>query len=102
MHDDECEDPDTGFELVMPFKVVKSAGGPYDDESFVAGYRLGQLDNVLADRSLEEHVLSIEPDAVPQADLIAMRHGYSCTVTEYDVQWSTARFIRQAETAGVV
>lgn len=36
------EEPE--LSLVMPFVVCTSEGGPYEDESFVAGWDLGTLD----------------------------------------------------------
>lgn len=75
------EDQEHRYQLVMPFVVCKSQGGPYDDTAFVAGYRLGRLEENLAPRMKAEHDIPLEPADVQQADLIAMRHGYTLDVT---------------------
>lgn len=40
--------PDEELELVVPFIVCASKGGPFDDDSFVAGFRCGEIDKALA------------------------------------------------------
>lgn len=78
------DEPDPPWEwpehgLVMPFVACQSQGGPYDDQAFVAGFRLGRLDAELpmlaalgyASISRMEYSADVE-----QIDLIAMRHGY--------------------------
>jgi hypothetical protein len=85
------EDEDgEGYELLMPFVVTKSHGGPWDDESFVAGWELGRLDAALGQaegidftRSLTV-TAQIRTDGVPQAELIAMKHGFVLTAREVD------------------
>lgn len=83
------ETPEYG--LVMPFVVVTSAGGPYDDAAFVAGYECGLIDATLhaltqVDAELDRWV---SRDVVPQLDLIAMRHGLGLKALELDEsgQW---------------
>lgn len=95
MADDEEGVPE--YDLVMPFVVVESNGGPYADEPFVAGYRMGMLDAVLEFLEPEEHTAYLEPGVVAQADLIAMRHNYVMTATPHDADWSFARFVRTTE-----
>jgi len=72
--DDESQEAE--YRPVMPFVVCASAGGPYDDAAFVAGYEAGSLDAAL--RTIREVGGVIErwvnPNLVPQLDLIAMRH----------------------------
>lgn len=65
------------YDLVMPFVVVQSAGGKYDDESFVAGFRLGRLDEELSRGTLLTVDETVETDVLAQVDLLAMRHGYT-------------------------
>jgi hypothetical protein len=70
--------------LVMPFTVVQSAGGPYHDDSFVAGFNLSTID---AELTMCSHLPSgvkavpgpryIRRECVEQLDLLAMRHGYT-------------------------
>lgn len=64
------------YGLVMPFTVVASKGGPYDDAAYCAGYEMGQLDAALA-AGPRLHQVTIRTANVPQADLVAMRHGYT-------------------------
>src|ERR1035438_7379635 len=85
-------------ELVMPFVTVTSKGGPHDDNSFVAGYRCGQIDAILPTLAQvgAEFQVMVTPAVVPQLDLIAMRHGYQAIPGE-DVpesgEWVSLRFI---------
>lgn len=67
------------YNLVMPFVIVKSNGGPYDDAAFVAGANCGQLMaelQALAAHRAIPHPRYARPEHLPQYDLIAMRHGY--------------------------
>lgn len=75
-------------DLGMPLLVVARNGGPYDEPSLMAGYRMGHLDAVLPSlRALpvaELHVW-VPLALVPQLDLVAMRHGFAVTqVSEED------------------
>lgn len=68
--------------MLIPFVTVTSRGGPHDDASYVAGYQCGRLDAKLAVVSTLD-VLGARFDVVlaeasePQADLLAMHHGFS-------------------------
>jgi len=79
---------DAEFGLLMPFVTVTSRGGPHDDASYVAGYEMGQLDARLA--AAAHHHLGC-PEVVmlrcnlPQAELIAMRHGMVATEREMEL-----------------
>lgn len=78
------EDPER--ELVMPFVVVESTGGPYADAAFVAGYECGWIDAMLyalrpAGASLQRWVY---PALLAQIDLIAMKHEMKMSVLEHD------------------
>lgn len=78
---------DAGYNLVMPFVIVKSNGGPYDDAAFVAGANCGQLMAEL--KTLAAH-RAVPPqrwmrlELLPQIDLIAMRYGYKLRLSEID------------------
>lgn len=79
------------YELVMPFVVCQSQGGPYEDEAFVAGWRLGQLDRTLEhdatlDAPADPNMATVHPAEMPLVDLIAMKHGYTVVA----VPWSEA------------
>jgi len=83
------------FEMMMPFVVVESKGGPYDDAAYVAGCELGRLHAQLdvaksIGLPLPEVVLHVEN--VPQADLLAMHVGARMRVEEWgdDVDDDTA------------
>jgi hypothetical protein len=82
---DDAEPPD--YALVMPFVVCRSQGGPYDDDSFVAGYELGRLDAelpVLAALNFDSISRQVPTPCVEQLDLIAMRHGYRVNHVGYE------------------
>lgn len=73
MHDDN--DNEASYELEMPFVAVRSRGGPFDDDAFVAGYQMGLLDAELSG-SVFDQGRAISAANREQADLIAMRHGF--------------------------
>jgi hypothetical protein len=86
----------SGYGLVMPFVVVTSVGGPYEDAAFVAGYGTGQLDA----RMQYEKPITIEctvlSELTRQIDLSAMRHGYRlrATPSEEYPEWTFIRLTR--------
>lgn len=80
------EGPD--WSLVMPFVVCASQGGPYDDDAFVAGYHLGQLDVQMANGTVDS-VVTLRASSMPQFDLIAMRHGYELRSMQGSDGWVT-------------
>ena len=88
------------YELVMPFVVCASQGGPHDDKAFVAGYRLGKLNRDLELAALVGALpdsLAVPPADMPQVDLIAMQHGYTVTAEPWEQapdEWVTATFQR--------
>lgn len=89
--------------LVMPFVVVKSAGGELDDMAFAAGWDCGALDaelGVCAQVGATPAGRYVKTPALPQLDLIAMRHGYTVTVDAKDEDeqatpgWKRVEFAR--------
>lgn len=69
---------DEEFEMLMPFVVVSSVGGPFDDGAYTAGWEMGALDARLA--AAKHHALGcptvvLRRENVPQAELVAMKHG---------------------------
>ena len=72
--------------LVMPFVVVASHGGPYDDEAFVAGWECGSLDMALRVLAPTGAVLRrwVKPALIEQLDLIAMKHGRALYLGDID------------------
>jgi hypothetical protein len=84
---------DAEYELVMPLVTVKSEGGPHDDESYVAGWEMGRLDTLLANLPASPipatYHVTVKADNQPQADRIAMKHGYVAAFEDSDVEgWS--------------
>lgn len=87
------DDENIEMDLIMPFVTVASQGGPYDDDAYVAGYEMGQLDAALA-AGPDELAATVRSENAIQADLIAMRHGYACTTEVYapSPEWSIVSF----------
>jgi hypothetical protein len=88
--------------LVMPFVVCASQGGTYEDQAFVAGWRLGQLDLELDSAVKTNKIVSatVRPMDLPQVDLIAMRYGYLATNTPWEEapdEWVYVTFEREKE-----
>jgi hypothetical protein len=73
------DDENVEYELVMPFVVVVSTGGPYDDEAYCAGVELGRLDRDLSTMCtwVNQFEVLIRLANVPQVDLLAMQHGWT-------------------------
>lgn len=95
--DNTFEEDGVEYGLVMPFVVVKSKGGPYDDDSFVAGWRAGVIDKQLEAHDSPavdgESPISVETALLPQLDLIAMSHGYHMKFVPWtDEFWSLVTF----------
>ena len=72
----EDESFEESHDLVMPFMTCRSKGGPHEDDSYVAGWEMGQLDTFLKEVNPAVHFQNILTENKPQADLIAMNHGY--------------------------
>jgi hypothetical protein len=82
-----AEDDSVEYGLVMPFVTVRSKGGPHDDESYVAGWEMGKLDTFLTHQNPAIHTDAIYADSEPQADRIAMKHGYTASFTAVGEGW---------------
>lgn len=97
MSDDPVEP--TEFELMLPFVVTRSHGGPYDDSSYVAGFELGQICGMLP--YVDEMERPVHTTNLPCLDLAAMREGFEITSREeIDDTWTQVKFERIGE--GVV
>jgi hypothetical protein len=72
-------DEDADYELVMPFVVVRSTGGPYDDEAYCAGMELGRLDRDLLTMCtwVDTFETLIRVANAPHVDLVAMQYGWA-------------------------
>lgn len=84
------------YGLVMPFIVVTSHGGPYDDVSFVAGCRYAAVAAALAEKPASYESYEY-PALLPQLDLLAMHEGYVMETEPWDEHpedWTLVRFTR--------
>lgn len=78
---------DGEYELAMPFILCRSEGGPYDDAAFVAGSTIGALEaefSFCRMLSSVPHSRHMNDNYLDQADLVAMRHGFSMERGELD------------------
>lgn len=86
--------------LVLPFVACRSRGGPFDDESFVAGFQCGEIDRALSVAALtgaqRVRFPTVYASLLPQLDLVAMRHLYQLgpvTVSEQAPLWADVTFV---------
>lgn len=96
-------DDEQTWGLRMPFVVVTSKGGPYDDNAFTAGYECGSIDQLLASPDIVDHTAMVHSGSVPQLDLIAMDRGFTMEKEpweEHPDEWTKAVFRRVPSTDG--
>jgi hypothetical protein len=94
-HLDMLETGEHDSEAVMPLVLCRSRGGPYDDEAFMSGWRLGDIGATLARPGISALAESIRPQERLQADLLAMARGYTMTVEpSTDPDWLAVTFTR--------
>jgi hypothetical protein len=67
-------------EAAFPLVLCRSRGGPYDDEAFLTGWRLGDIGATLGKPGISAVAESIRPRELLQADLLAMARGYMMSV----------------------
>jgi hypothetical protein len=85
---------------VMPLLLCRSGGGPYDDDAFRSGWRLGELAAHLGQPGISAMADSIRPEERHQADLIAMAHGFTMSVEpSRDAEWLSVTFVRSRAAA---
>ena len=96
---DEPKNGEAQYELVFPFVACVSQGGPYDDDSFTAGYQAGLAEQKLATAEhLGAQAVTVEPvypDLLPQLDLIGAHYGYPVNLVVTDPQtpeWAQVTF----------
>jgi hypothetical protein len=95
MEFDELELDEDSSGGVMPLVLCRSRGGPYDDDAFSSGWRLGAIGATLAGPGISALCESIRAHERVQADLIAMAYGYSMTVDpSTDPNWLSVTFTR--------
>lgn len=85
---------DAEYELALPFVTTTSQGGPHDDDAYVAGFEMGQLDVVLGFQWMQFHTAIIKKESVKQADLIAMHYDFKMEVEHEDGVEATVSFTR--------
>lgn len=98
-------DQDPEYELLMPLVVCKSNGGPYDDKSFVVGMRYSEVMfglQTLPLFGIVEYTSWVEPDLVPQLDLLAMHYGWTvttvpCSTEGCEEEWVHVKFTKVLE-----
>lgn len=101
MNSDETEGQ---YSLVMPFVVVTSNGGPYDDAAFAAGWNMGRLDielELCAKMGAVPRSLYLATQLAPQVDLLAMKHGFTVLARPWDEhpdEWTRFDFEYAKET----
>ena len=82
----------------MPLVLCRSRGGPFDDEAFMSGWRLGEIGATLARPGISALAESIRPQERLQADLIAMGRGFTMTVEPSSSgDWLSVTFTRIRE-----
>lgn len=86
------------YEMLMPFVVCKSEGGPYEDAPFVAGWSLGYLEARLElaalNFGLDPRPIYLPPEVQPQVDLLAMQSGFTVKTTPHSDDWMLYEFER--------
>lgn len=103
MSPDELDQPEQdGFGLVVPFIVCQSAGGPFEDDAFCAGFEAGRVDQALAVAAAANAATVRFPMTrtalLKQFDLIGMNRGYPVVdATESDEypEWCDVVFARE-------
>lgn len=74
--------------LAIPFVVCTSEGGPYDDDTFVAGVQVGEIIATLrtlkALDGAESGRFWAGKELRKQLDLVAMHYGYTLEAEEVD------------------
>jgi len=97
---DEPAEGTVDWEPLLPFVVVTSKDGPYDDQAYAAGWEAAQIWNTVF--SLQ-HVRGtallnqcVRTANLPQIDLIAMQFGWKMKsqLSEASDEWSLVVFTR--------
>ena len=101
MNDDHDQiSADDGDELGLPLVLCRSRGGPFDDDAFRSGWRLGDIGSTLSRLGVSALAESIRPWERLQADLLAMAYGYTMSVEPgIDPDWLRVTFTRMRDVA---
>lgn len=92
-----------GAELIVPFVVTRSAGGPYEDESFGAGVSYGMLRALVGTGRAGIHSIMQRTDLLPQIELLAMECGYRMETSTYEGipdGWTAVDLIKDSVAGG--
>lgn len=79
MTDPMDQPEDETYSLVFPFTACVSQGGPYDDDSFVAGVQLGRIDSALETAALigaKRLSFTVRTALVKNLELCGMARGF--------------------------
>ena len=99
-HHDQISADDGDDELGLPLVLCRSRGGPFDDDAFRSGWRLGDIGSTLGRLGVSALAESIRPWERLQADLLAMAYGYTMTVEPgNDPDWLRVTFTRMRDVA---
>jgi hypothetical protein len=79
-------------ELMVPFVVCQSQGGPFEDHAFVNGCRYTELRHRVSIWRPLALVSFENPDLRPQLELLAMEFGYELTTEPHDEDWEKVTF----------
>lgn len=91
------------YDLVCPFVVCESMGGPFADGAYVAGYEMGRFDAILAGVIFQRTVTTTMRTAnLPQADLVAMRRGWTMATEDIGDGWSAVTLTRAEPSESVL
>lgn len=95
---DPDDDESNEYDLIYPFVVCASNGGPFDDDAYTAGVEFGTIAAKLAAAPTEctEMKFTVRSENVRQLDLAAAHHHWNLTVLEWDSDpsWTFAHFRR--------
>lgn len=93
-------EPETEYELVYPFIVCQTHGGPYDDETFTAGVQVGWIDRTLAvadAMDIQPVTFTARTVLLAQLELVGMAHHYPVMVMEETTvkEWTLIAYHRE-------
>lgn len=64
-------------DLALPLITTAAEGGPHHDDSYVAGWEMGELHAVLRELRPSEVERQVRTESLPMVDLLAMQYGYT-------------------------
>lgn len=91
------EDREGEYEEAFPIVAVKSNGGEYDDEAFIAGMYCGMVHTFLQTTTHTVYEAYVPTGTTAQLDLIAMAHGWVTNSTPWEGapdEWAFIVFTR--------